>query len=615
MLLAGIFLFWCFDNVEADMYCGSGYTCPSWQQTGLIKITGCTPALPGWGYCLETPSYTGSGTCSGYTVSEHLYRCDIGGSGKYDMGGCDIHQVKDIYGVVTGGWCSTKTGVNISVDCCYASGPETATCNQSCASATCEEPLSCTSGVCRNPGCPGESDCDCGGGPTPSCSVTVTGTNPVSTGGTGSYTATVSMTDSTATGITMTLGDSTYTSSSVAGTNTVDLTAPSTPGTYTVTANVTGTSSVSCSGSLSVTVANPQVTVTARACNSTDMMTCAACDVPVGFTGSFRLGATSHAVSSNNLASFTNVDGGTAASVIELSTTDPDWTLIGAAKLYAAGTWPTDGATYGPYNYCVTKNHDPWWQVIGGDAYARKVSVVSTPGILSLMTNYVGNPVSSGVLAAATTINKTKAIIGPEDRSWAVESSRYTTPPKEGFQYFVRSFELGSAPAEDTLEPSGALPTDTPANTGKDVYYLHTDVSIDSPLVIPAGTSLTYLIDGSLNIDADITVAQGGFLALISSGPITITGNVSQLQGIYITNDTFSVADGIGSGAFVGTNSRRLEVEGTVAAWSGVSLLRDLGGINNNSNPAVTFTYRPDFLINLPWGFKHNGIQWREVAP
>lgn len=201
------------------MYCGSGYTCPSWKQTGLIKITGCTPALPGWGYCLESPSYSGEGTCQGYQVSEHLYRCDIGGADKYDMGGCEIHQTKNIYGVVTGGWCSTKTGIDITVDCCYASGPETASCNQSCASATCEDPLSCTGDkICRNPGCPGESDCDCGGGGTnPSCSVTVTGTNPVASGQAGTYTATVSMTDSTATGITMALESSIYSSSTVAG--------------------------------------------------------------------------------------------------------------------------------------------------------------------------------------------------------------------------------------------------------------------------------------------------------------------------------------------------------------------------------------------------------------
>jgi len=499
-------------------------------------------------------------------------------------------------------------------------------CNQACGgSVTCSGGNDCIGGVCRNPSCDSKTNCTCDGEPpTPSCNVTVSGTNPVVAGTAGSYTASISMNNSTAQSLTMSLGTSSTSMNGPGSPVTVSLTAPTVPGTYTLSASVTGSSSVSCSGTATITVIDPVVTVTARACNSTNMLDCTACTDPTGFRGTFSLHSyttpettRTEAANGNTPASFSSVSGGDIANNLILTASDAnEWTVLGSGtNSYPAGTWSTAGETYGPYNFCVTQNHDPWWQIFGGDGYAHGVSAVSTPGTtLSLMNNYGGSTVSSGVLSAGTAIDTTDTIVGPTGRSWAVEGSRYTTPPKEGFEYFVRSFELGSAPAADTYE-GGLLPEGTPANTGKEVYYLNDDVSIDTAIHITGGTFRTYLIDGSLNINADITVDQGGFLAFVTSQPITVSGNVSQLHGIYITNSTFSVADGAGSGVFSGATGRRLEVEGTVVAWSSTSLLRDLGGLNNNSYPATIFTYRPDFLINLPSGFKHNGIQWREVAP
>ena len=58
---------------------------------------------------------------------------------------------------------------------------------------------------------------------------------------------------------------------------------------------------------------------------------------------------------------------------------------------------------------------------------------------------------------------------------------------------------------------------------------------------------------------------------------------------------------------------------GTFVSWQGFSMKRDFKGnsdpLKNNKLPAHVFTYRPDFLINAPEGFKRSGIEWQEVAP
>jgi hypothetical protein len=55
---------------------------------------------------------------------------------------------------------------------------------------------------------------------------------------------------------------------------------------------------------------------------------------------------------------------------------------------------------------------------------------------------------------------------------------------------------------------------------------------------------------------------------------------------------------------------------------SGVTLDRDLNNISdisdnlaNNDDPAVKFTYRPDFVVNAPKGFQRTPVVWKEVAP
>ncbi|MEI8232390.1 MAG: hypothetical protein WCG44_01465, partial [bacterium] len=104
-----------------------------------------------------------------------------------------------------------------------------------------------------------------------------------------------------------------------------------------------------------------------------------------------------------------------------------------------------------------------------------------------------------------------------------------------------------------------------------------------------------------------ITVDKGGFLAFIVNGTITVDPEVENVEGIYVSNGFIAEKRSVPPDV-------PLNIGGSVVSWGSVSLLRDLK-VDNASGPAERFTYRPDFLINMPDKMKNFIMQWAEVAP
>ena len=57
----------------------------------------------------------------------------------------------------------------------------------------------------------------------------------------------------------------------------------------------------------------------------------------------------------------------------------------------------------------------------------------------------------------------------------------------------------------------------------------------------------------------------------------------------------------------------QLVVSGSVVAWGGVNLERNLGILNNVTTSAELFNYRPDLLLNMPSKMKSFTFRWQEV--
>jgi len=134
-------------------------------------------------------------------------------------------------------------------------------------------------------------------------------------------------------------------------------------------------------------------------------------------------------------------------------------------------------------------------------------------------------------------------------------------------------------------------------------------LSIDGTLSSGAGESIVIFHDGDVSITGNIDVPLGSYLAIISSGSISVQSNVTSVEGVYIADVNFEVLS-TGNTA----TEQRFVGEGTFVGLTGVSLLRDRGATNNTESSEY-FIFRPDFVVNAPFGLKLPQYIWREVAP
>lgn len=120
------------------------------------------------------------------------------------------------------------------------------------------------------------------------------------------------------------------------------------------------------------------------------------------------------------------------------------------------------------------------------------------------------------------------------------------------------------------------------------------------------------LINGRINFQSP---GSGFFMAVVGKDANGLKGNIFvdpsvshptqvEIEGVFLAEGEFR------SGA--GTD--QLHVRGSVVAYDGVVLQRDLGG-NNGDTPAELFEYAPDIIATFPRVFTQRRIRWKEVAP
>jgi hypothetical protein len=141
-------------------------------------------------------------------------------------------------------------------------------------------------------------------------------------------------------------------------------------------------------------------------------------------------------------------------------------------------------------------------------------------------------------------------------------------------------------------------------------------LTINGPLSV--GSKRIVLLVGSadLNINGPINLTDGSgfFMVLVGKtagggkGNIlvnsTVGGAAPDLEGIYEADNTFT--DNAGN--------TQLWVRGSLTAYGGVSLLRDLAGANSTT-PAEVFEYAPDQILLYPPKLGIRRLTWKEVAP
>ncbi len=201
----------------------------------------------------------------------------------------------------------------------------------------------------------------------------------------------------------------------------------------------------------------------------------------------------------------------------------------------------------------------------------------------------------------------------------AFVSSSSRTRFLETYSYFYSQYSLGLSPDDDY---SGSYDDALEPIVSKDAYFHSGNMTIQSPWDVTDGESYVVFVDGNLNIEDPlaegelIKVAEGGFLAFIVSGDINIADTVGHtvlsntagnIEGVFMADGTITTeTNGALDKKFIG--------EGTFVGWDDVIMLRDYnGGVNNDSYPAETFVYRPDFVKNTPAEMKRPQMLWQET--
>lgn len=140
------------------------------------------------------------------------------------------------------------------------------------------------------------------------------------------------------------------------------------------------------------------------------------------------------------------------------------------------------------------------------------------------------------------------------------------------------------------------------------IYDGNTTITSDVNL---GNKKIAMFVNGNLDINGKINLDRGsGFYMAITKGNIVVASGVTNgaspaLEGLFVSDGQFST----------GAGSSRLYVRGSVVAWNGVVLQRDLGSSSNQAQAAETFEYAPDLVLNFPKQLFREGIVWREIAP
>lgn len=231
---------------------------------------------------------------------------------------------------------------------------------------------------------------------------------------------------------------------------------------------------------------------------------------------------------------------------------------------------------------------DPWWQTEDGDVHANDnltclIPSLATEGYISLR----GSGGSPGVVSHGGSLSFGDGDVSED--GWQANTTYHED--EVNYDYLMNRLNV---------DTSKTLPgQDIPNSNG--TYYSAGSVNLNGRNV--NNDKVIIFVNGDVTVTSDIRVGNSGFFALVANGNITFDDAVTEAQGFYLADGTLTVAEG----------GDLFEGQGSFIGWGGVSLKRDLGA--GNIDPASTFLFRPDLLVNAPKEFLFTPFVFQEVAP
>jgi hypothetical protein len=277
----------------------------------------------------------------------------------------------------------------------------------------------------------------------------------------------------------------------------------------------------------------------------------------------------------------------------------------------------------------------PWWQVIDADIFSLGNLISEIPagcsGACTPMFDldgpggFPGLPIYTGTYDFSDGSGQGTA----SSTNWLAEATFSDT------RTYNYSFFDKRVPADATLNEitSPSIPgTDiTSGGTAYDGYYwyhydgdTYGDLAITSDVTIAADRKVILFVESAdLDIQGNISIqtdGQGFLLVIVgetasaTKGNITIDSSVGgtgdgvpEIEGLFLADNTFSTGT-TGAG-----NDNQLHIRGSVAAYGGINLERDL--IDDSETPAELFEYAPELMLLFPDSLGLERMRWEEVAP
>lgn len=254
----------------------------------------------------------------------------------------------------------------------------------------------------------------------------------------------------------------------------------------------------------------------------------------------------------------------------------------------------------------------PWWQVIGGDVISMRdiSSNIPDPSTLDLILDSAlgGFPGIAYYLDSITPEPGPPPSVSSTD--WNVSTGMSFPYSQYTYGYFDNLIPTSIDPAPilaGTIVPKNYFTSCGAAADGYCWYKADGTISLASQNLDIRKVIL--FVDGDLNILDQIRFSKGkGFFMAIVSGRIITGGNVTgdpSLEGLYFSELGFDT----------GSGNNPLNVRGTVSTLDTITLQRDIED-GNLTNPAESFEFAPDVLLNFPRSLLIRNFRWiGEVNP
>ena len=267
-------------------------------------------------------------------------------------------------------------------------------------------------------------------------------------------------------------------------------------------------------------------------------------------------------------------------------------------------------------------NPGPWWQSVDGDVTTNGDLLDGIPFVGSLYMSAIGPGGYPGIPAYGGTTDVASDKVS--ETGWIANTTSNAT------KVFNSTFFFNSVPADvtPTQVPSSTEDgtTFTTLGTEEGGYYWYeydstnyggVDLTLTNSFDVGTRKVILLVKGADVLIQGDINLTDGsGFFLMVAGedsggngGNILVDSGVGgggpNLEGIYVSDNQFAT----------GVAATQLYIHGTVAAYGGVSLERDLGGPTNATTPAEVFEYAPELELLYPSKLGTRAINWQEVAP